>query len=195
MPTGTTKFHVLMDRSGSVLARVRSSEEGLAALGSHLAGLMPLPAGTIRISARAFLTDESTAVLAAFPHFIRDPVVERKLEQASLRLVDRLVVDVRPDTTMVMSPTPWPALSDLPAAVGHAPAPIAPTAIRTVIIPPLPLPYDKPSQADVVSFLAAITGAGAPRADRLELADRLAATDVVTVPPGDHAALYATLRR
>ncbi len=192
VPAGMTKFHLLVDRSGFILARVGTIQEGLAVLGSHLASLIPPPPGTVRIRARVFLRDDATAALAAFPLVVSQPVIERRLQHASLRIVDRLVVDLRLDTHLVMSAAPWPALRDLPIAPGHARAPAEPTPIDTVLIPRLS--RDAPSQADLVAFLAAVTCSGASRADRLALAESLTAKRVAVVPVDDPSVMYAPLR-
>ncbi|MFT4866772.1 MAG: hypothetical protein ACI9N0_002900 [Ilumatobacter sp.] len=192
VPAGTTKFHVLFDRSGFVLARVRTTEEGVAVLGSYLAGLAP-PPQAVRIRGRAFLSDDSTAALATPPLFLNQPVVERRLARISLRAIDRLTVDVGPDMVMVASTTPWPNLRDLPTAVGHAPAPGEPMPIGNVLVPQHG--SAEPSRAMVVAHLAAATCSGASRADRLEFAERLSAHNVRFVAVGDLAAHYAALRR
>lgn len=57
IPSGRTSFHVLVDRAGSVLARLGSTEDALAVLGSHLAAFIPPPPGTIRLRAQALLRE------------------------------------------------------------------------------------------------------------------------------------------
>lgn len=192
VPAASGKFHVLMDRSGFVLARVRSTDEALAVLGRHLAALLPAPADTLRMRARAFIRADSTVVLAAFPLLVDQPVVERRLEQASVRLVDRLVVDMRRDAVLQMASAPWRAFDALPAVVGHADAPAVPLAIDDVLVPQLA--SESTSKADLVAFLAAISQPGPPVAERLDVAARIADARVVTVPVGDQSALYAALR-
>jgi hypothetical protein len=193
VPPDASKFHVLLDRSGLVLARVQRSEEGLAVLGSHLGALLPPPAGTVRIRARAILPDDSTAALVAFPLAFRQPLIERRLERASLRVVDRPVVDVGPDMTLQMAASPWPGLSGLPVPAGHAPAPVEPTPIGVVLVPQLK--RSEPTQSDLVAHLAALTLPGASHTERLGLAEALLREQLAVVRLDDPAALYAALQR
>jgi hypothetical protein len=193
VPAGETEFHSLVDRSGLVLARVRTSDECLAVFGSHLAVLLPPPAGTVRLRARAVLLDESTAALAVFPLAFSQPLIERRLARSSLRVVDRLVVDIGPDLTLTMAPPSFPALGALPVPAGHTPAPLDPTPIDVVLVPELM--RSEPTQADLVAFVAAATSPGAPRAGRLTLAEGLVRKQTAVVRLDDPAALYAALQR
>lgn len=192
MPARENGLQVVVDRSGLVLGRVRTTEESLAVLGSHLAAFLPPPPGTVRMILRALLGDDSTASLAAFPLFVDPPVVERRLERAAHRMIDRLVADLRVDGTLELSPTPWPALAGSDGVAGHAAAPPAPVDVTRLLIPQLA--DEKPSQAAVVASLACVTAPGAPQHDRLELAERLAAGPVVSVPIAKRGAQYEALR-
>jgi hypothetical protein len=191
-PAGANKLHVVVDRSGFVLARVRRSDECLAVLGSHLAALLPPPAGTLRLQARAILRDDSTAALAAFPLAFHQPLIERRLVRSALRVVDRLVVDIDSDMTLRMAASAWSGLSGLPVPAGHAPAPVEPTPIRVVLVPQLE--PTEPTQADLVAFLAAVTSSGASRAERLALAEGLLRERLAVVRLDDPTALYAALQ-
>ena len=191
VPADASNFHVLLDRSGFVLARVRRSEEGLAVLGSHLEALFPPPAGTMRVRARAILLEESTAALAVFPLAFRQPLIEGRLVQSSLRVVDRLMVDIGPEITLQPAASPLPGLSGLPLPAGHSPVPVEPTPISVVLVPQL---GTEPTQAALVAFLAARTLSGASRSERLALAEGLFRERLVVVPLGDPAALYAALQ-
>ncbi len=190
-PAADGGFHLVLDRSGHVLARLDSVDACLAVAGSHLAVLLPPPPDTVRIRGRMILLDDTTAALAVEPHFVGQPPVERHLRRASLRLVDRLVTDIRLDATVVATPPPWPGLEAV--AEGHASAPGGPVPVETVIIPQVG--QAEPSHAQLVSFLAGLTCLGAARADRLSLAQRLAALQVIIVPVGDTAGVYSALKR
>ena len=190
VPSGGTTFHVLLDRSGSILARARSTEECLAVLRSHLAALLPPPPDTIRLRAHAILLDNATAALVAHPLFVHHPPIERRLQRASLRLVDRLVVDVRPDGSLLMAAAQWDNRRRLPQAGGHSAAPTEATRIETVVVPQIA--HETPTRAEVVALLAASMCSGS-HGDRLALAERLAERNVVIVPVGDAMAVYAAL--
>lgn len=193
VPADIGGFHLVIDRSGHVLARLNSVDACLAVVGSHLAALLPPPPDTVRLRARTILFDDSTAALAVDPHFVSQPLVERHLQRASLRLVDRLVTDVRLDGTIVAAAPAWSGLDAMATVGGHAPAPGGPIPIESLVIPQLG--PAEPSPAQLVSLLTGIMCPGSNRAMRLSLAQRLAARHVVTVPAGDTGGLYSALRR
>lgn len=186
------QFHLVVDRSGAVLARVASVEEGVAVLLGHLAAFLPPPDGTVRIRARAVLRDDGTAALAAFPLVHDKPLIERRLQQRSLQLVDRLVVDLDQSLRLHLSPMPWSGLGHLPVPAGHMSAPTGLIPVTSVVVP-----HDGPSdptRSELVAFLAAMTLPPVSQLERLEVAERLAGERVVTAAPGDSDALHAALR-
>ena len=200
-PTGIAKLrHALADHLiagpapvGFAVRVPASVDACLAVVGSHLAALLPPPPDTVRLRARTILFDDSTAALAVDPHFVSQPLVERHLQRASLRLVDRLVTDVRLDGTIVAAAPAWSGLDAMATVSGHASAPGGPIPIESLVIPQLG--PAEPSPAQLVSLLTGIMCPGSNRAMRLSLAQRLAARHVVTVPAGDTGGLYSALRR
>jgi len=190
VPAGNKKLLVVLDRSGFILARTKTIEEGVAVLGRHLGALLQPPKGTIRIRARVLVGGDNRLVLAGFPLFVEPTVVERRLERASHRMVDRLVADLHPDGTLQMSAAPWLALTGLRDVPGHAPALFEPTELTRVLLPRTG--NEDSSRASVVSFLAAAMSPAASISDRFALAERLS-EKCVGVPLGDRAARYAAL--
>ena len=186
-------LHILLDRSGFVLGRTRTSEECVAILGSHLAAMVPPPTNTTRIHMRALIGNDSLAVLAAFPLFASPPLVERRLERASHRVIDRLAVDIAPNGVLEMSPTPWPALADLHRVAGHASAPDEAFGIAAILVPHGA--SARPSLAAAVSFIASTVSTHATQHDRIALAEELAAAKVISVDANERSARYAALSR
>jgi len=190
-PSRPGGLYILIDRSGFVLGRTRLVDDCVAILGSHLAAFMPRPAGTLRVRMRALLRDDVVATLAGFPVFETPPVIERRLEQLGYNIVDRLAVDLYPDGTLAMSPTPWPVLARLHDVGGHSPAPDVRVPVTATLIPQLG--SFEQSQATLVSFVAGTVDADS-RDHTLDLAERLA-QDAVLVDLNDRSARYDVLRR
>lgn len=185
-------FHTLLDRSGFILARTRTPDESVAILGSHLAALLPPPAGTVRIRMRALLRSDGAVVLAAFPLFTVPPVVERRLERSDHRLIDRLAVDMASDGCLLMTPMPWSLLSTDHGS-GHAQVPDGPLKVHATLVP-----MDSstvPSLAGVVAFLAREISPLATRQERLSIAERLASNVVLPVDLESRSARYEALGR
>jgi hypothetical protein len=191
-PTDSQGFHVLLDRSGYVLARVRSIDECLAVLSSHLEAFLPPPPDTVRMRARAVLRSDGGVALVAPPLMVGVAMVERRLQRASLRVIDRLVVDLGADATLLATAPPWTSFGAPRGAAGHAPAPRGGARVEKVVVPQLQ--YEELSRADVVAFLASVAS-GLPHVDRLALADCLTSTRVVVTPVGDMGAAYAALEQ
>jgi hypothetical protein len=191
-PSSSNGFHVLIDRTGSILARLGSVEECLSVLGSHLAAFVPPPPDTVRLRARALLRSDGTALLAVHPLLYRHPLIERRLAACAVRVVDRLVVDIGPDLDLWMSATPWPALRELPRALGHTGAPAVPTPIAGVLVPATANEIASPPET--ASFLAAVTCSGSSRQHRLAMAERLATSDPRALSVSDVAGFYAVLQ-
>lgn len=192
IPTGTRRLHVLLDRSGFVLGRTRTIEECLAILGSHLAALIPPPPGTVRIRLRALLGEDSTVTLAGFPLFTDPPLIERRLEQTSTRIVDRLAADVSDNNTLEMAQAPWHDLAALPDVRGHTSTLTGPLPVKRVLIPGVA--FAEPTKAQAVTFLADAIPSTASRLSRIESAERLAVTSVEVVSLVDAKARYLALR-
>ena len=191
-PTADKGMWVLLDRSGFVLARSRTSNEALAVLGSHLAGLVKPPEHTVRVRCRALLAHDASAILAGFPLFVDPPLVERRLERESHRMIDRLAIDIGQGGMLEMSPTPWPELAALPTVTGHTSAPPSPTPIRAMCVSQAA--DEPPSIGALVAFLAQAVSHRCDRAERLDLAERLATGIIVGVSPHDSSASYRALR-
>ena len=192
VPQRTNGLHVLMDRSGLILGRTQTIEECVALLGSHLAALVPPPPGTTRVRMRALVREDLTAVLACFPVFAAPPLVERRLDRAHYRIIDRLAVDLSPEGGLRMTATPWPALAELHHSVpGHAPAPDVDASVTGILVPSVgPEP---PSTAGLVSFIAGSVSPGISHAERISFAEQLASFPVVTVESGNRSAAYLAL--
>ena len=184
-------LHILVDRSGFVLGRTRTSEECLGILGSHLAAFVPPPANTTRIHMRALIGDDASAVLAGFPLFVSPPLVERRLERASHRMIDRLAVDIALEGALEMSQTPWPALAELHRVGGHAPAPDRALRIAAILVPHGA--SARPSFAAAVSFIATMVSTHATQHDRIALAEKIASAKVISVDANERSARYAAL--
>lgn len=126
-PSDQRGMHLLVDRSGLIVARARSWEECLPTLAGHLSSFSPPRPGTIRLRMTAISRPAGggrEAVLAVFPLLRTRPLVERQLERASLAVVDRMAIDVDESGIMATSPSPWPGLTtrvpghDATAAIG-----------------------------------------------------------------------------
>ena len=121
-PKVDTGLHLLIDRSGLVLARCRTWQECVAVLGEHLATFVPPPANTVRVHMRAIIrkaTSGRDAILAIFPLLSIPPLIERQLERRSQAIVDRLAVDISPDCVLDLAAMPWPELLTGAQAAGH----------------------------------------------------------------------------
>lgn len=119
-PQGFKRTHQLTDRSGFVLSEGRGLDAGLHALGCHLTAFLPPAPGTVRIRARGVVTAGGTTVLCLFPHLFFPVVDDKDLAGAGVSLVDRLVLDLDPQTGEIVNPdVPWPALRDLEPGRAH----------------------------------------------------------------------------
>lgn len=135
--SGSSGLHLLVDRTGFVLARTRSATDGLLVLIRHLNSFVPPTAGAVRYRMRTLVNDRGMAVLAAFPLFTEPAPSERRLERYGYRIVDRLHVDVNNDGSghSWIAPS-TPASAPIFGTVqGHVEMPDKSTAIRALLIP------------------------------------------------------------
>lgn len=191
-PRGDEKFFVLLDRSGLVLCRSRTSGGCLASLASHLAACAPPPAGTYRIHARVLVDDVGGGVLAAFPLFTIPTMTERQLERVGHRMVDRLAVDLTDEGVLTAVETPWPELAALSFPTGHSPATNGSSRITRILLPQVA--DVAPNRAETVALLAAAI-AGLSVQDRVAAATTLTELPMVGVPVHSKSARYEALRQ
>jgi hypothetical protein len=188
-PSTINGFHVVLDQAGLVLGRLRSSDDALAVLAGHLAGLLPPPAGTVRVRGRVFAADDATASLVCFPLFLTPPAVERRLDRDSICLIDRLAIDVTPDATFRVGPIPWPELAGASPA-GHRAQLDEPLTVGRVVVA-----HSGPHELTWPEMVAAVaaTTVGVSREACFDVAEALAATRFVRVDTNDTAAQYAAI--
>lgn len=183
----------LVDRGGFTLGTARRVDEAVDMVGSHLAALLPVGAGRVRLRVRALLR-EDRAVLCLFPLLFAPPPDEAHLEELGWRLLDRLVVDVDVDTgAVVADPAPWAVLRAMSPALGHAGRLERPASVAGLLVPQPDGAAARPSRAQLVATLGAEAVSG-ERADVLTTAARLVSgcpVDQVTLgaPSGLEAAL------
>ncbi len=195
-PDGQGDFYVLLDRSGFILARSRTSEGCMAVLGGILAGLEPVPAGSVRLPLRAVANDEGV-VLASFPLFRVPALIERRLERIGYRIVDGLMVDIDQDLLLSRSAPKWAGSQAPQLPPGHCDDKIDRSEVSAVLMPRVG--SVAPTRAQSIAFLAA--GDPSFRNQSLDVAERLAdrARNVPVTRSGepipDIYALLKTLRR
>jgi hypothetical protein len=182
-----------LDRSGLVLGRTRSLEQCIELLISHLGVFSPPPPDTMRMKMRALVGDGGRLVLAGFPLFSDPPVIERRMERMSHRIVDRLAVDITREGVLMLSPASWQSAATRYEVAGHTGAPSEPLNVAAVLIPSISA--TEPSQAAVIAFLATNVSSHATNAERVHLAETLAARGVVSVQLNDRAERYEALRQ
>lgn len=181
-------FYCLVDRAGFILARCRTRSGVAAVLIEHLAAFAPAPHGTTRVRLRAVVDEDRGATLLGFPLLATPPVVERRLERQSQRVLDRLVVDLDRGLCLNMTPKPW-RLPDETVPRGHASWAHAEVPVDAVLLPARSA--SDASFADNVAAIAALVSASQERA--LDLAEALAGRTRL-IPTNDSASLYLALR-
>lgn len=193
VPAGSSKLHVVVDRSGFVLGRTRRAAEAHGILRRHLDVFAPAPIGGFRIQMRALLSDAGTAVLAGFPLFTEPAPVERRLSRAGHRLVDRLVVDVSfddPSEPSLLPQTDPPA--ETPPSEGHGAIPEHETPIVAMLVAGDPrTPATTPQY---VTMFAEATTDALPRSERIAAAQWLARLPIQVVASDRRAARYEALQ-
>ena len=191
-PKGRDHLYVLLDRSGFVLGRSRSADECLAVLAGQLGVFVPAPIGTTRLRMRALVGENSEAVLAPFPILASPPMVERRLDRAKHRMIDRLAIDVTSDGRLQMSHSPWPALANLHLPPGHMRAtndhPITAVLAQTMSEAP-------PSRAGLSWLLAASATSDSTPDFVLTLAERLSGIAGLSVDLNRPSTVYEVLSR
>lgn len=189
--SGSSRLHVVMDRSGFVLGRTRSGDEALGILRRHLEAFAPPPPGATRFTLRALLGDDGTALLAGFPLFTEPAPVERRLSREAFRLVDRLSVDVGLDdsATPRLLPSTAPA-TDATPCVGHAASPNRTAPIAAILLPGGPQPA---TAAQVVTILAEVSRGDGSHQARLESAEALGRLPIRMVATDRRSARYEAL--
>ena len=187
-PQNAGGFHVLVDRSGFVLARCRSWKECVGVLTEHLVAFAKPPAGTCRVRMRSVVRDSPTgreAVLGMFPLLSLPPLVERQLAQKSLRILDRLAVDMTDEGQLMMRSMPGIEVADGEPTVGHCSSQDANGANAAAVLVPT-LPNGAPSRSQLVALIARQVHSES-RTRTLDLAERLA-SNTVPVPINDELA-------
>jgi hypothetical protein len=155
-PQGFTRTHSLTDRSGFVLSEGRGLNSGLHALGSHLTALLPPASGVVRIRARALVSGEHT-VLCLFPVLFFPVLQERDLADGGLRIIDRLALDIEPDTgTIANPPMPWPQLEQMGGGGAH----LGTGGVRPITDVLMPPTSPGAGPADLATVVATIAGSG-----------------------------------
>lgn len=180
-PTGKDGFHVLIDRSGFILARTRTSEGCLAVLGSLLANFQLPPEGCIRLPLRA-VASEDGVVLAAFPLFTTPPLVERRLERFGYAVIDDLAVNVSANLSVRSHVPSWRAIRALQVPNGHCEPVASRHPITSVLLPRIG--SMAPTRAQSIALLAA--GEPTLRQQALDIAELLAS--LVRPVPVDQSA-------
>lgn len=140
-PNSADGLHTLLDRSGLVLARSRTPQEIHAVLAEFLTSFAPPPVATIRVRMRAMVRGAGAsrvATLAVFPLLALPPLVERQLARRSLRVLDRLAVDITQDLRLLLTTMPWPEMR-VSDPVGHVGgAEVSDVPIGRVLVPVSP---------------------------------------------------------
>lgn len=187
-PNGArNRLYVLVDRSGLVLARSRSADECLEVLIEHLGVFAPPPPGTVRFRVRALLDENTEAVLALPPTLTFPPLVERRLERANHRMIDRVAVDIGVDGAIKFSPSPWSGTGRSGPPMGHTRAP-SQAPVTTILVPGA-----LATRASVSWSLAAATLGVSDRQRAMTLAGVLAGARSLPVDPERSLSVYSQL--
>lgn len=190
-----SRLHVILDRSGFVLGRLRTADQAVAVLVRHLSAFCPTPVGTTRLSGvRALVNDDGGAVLAMWPILTEPALVERRMARTTFRMVDRLAVDVLHSGEIVMSPVAWASVAaGTEVTVGHAPpivAPVRPSAFVALDSDG----SETMTVARAVAFFASTMCGTSGAMAKLDLAERLGALPKFSTA-NDGAAVYDLLQR
>ena len=190
-PQPNSKLHVLLDRSGFVLGRSRTSEASLSILKEHLGVFVPPPSTTLRLRMRALLGDDSEVVLVDASLLSTPPVAERRIRREGFQIIDRLAIDIDPSSGLELMPTPWAALSRADR-VGHAETPRAPAPVSGVVV--TSSSAEAPTKASRVARIAANFSSKSTISTRLDAAEWLASLPSAHVSFNDPAGIYPALR-
>lgn len=190
-PERGRRLHMLLDRSGFVLARSTDVAGCVESLLAHLGAFVPVPDDVFRIhSTRALVGENGDAVLMMFPLGSSPPLVERRLLRAGFAVVDRLVVDLHGDASLALVAPPWGVGGDK-VIDGHLSMVRDDHHIGTVMVPTAGGSF---STAQVVATLASSMGADSHGVDaRITLADALVRANPVAVHLDERSALYRAL--
>lgn len=190
-PQALQRNHTLTDRAGLVLSEGRGLDAGLHALASHLTALLAPEPGTVRFRARALVRRDGRAIVCLHPHLLFPTMKERVLVRLGLSVIDRLALDIEPETGRLTFPdVPWPDLARLAPGAGHAGTGGARTPAAIVVAAPAGSPM--PSEGAVAAALASNGLHGSPT-DVLDAATRLAHGAVVKTAPPEARALETVL--
>ena len=119
-PRSLQRSHFLLDRSGVVVSQNRGLEAGLSALAGHLTAFLPTSDGRIRVRGRVIIKG-NYAILCMSPVLEFPRLSERNLARNGLKMIDRLAVDIDPDSVWVrQEQVPWTGLVGLGFGPGHA---------------------------------------------------------------------------
>ena len=188
-PSGADGLHVLTDRSGYVLGRARTIDQGLAILAGHLTCFLPPAPGRARFRLRALVGPGEQLSLVVWPLLAVPAMVERKMERTRRRLGDWLVSEIDQVTGQVaQTPIPWVDLAKLDPGPGHQ-SPHGALRRATGLIAPAMRDAASPTRGQVVHLVSSVAMTGTHE-DRLMMAERLSDLDVTLVDVWDQSLLY-----
>lgn len=143
----------LVDRGGLSLGSARRTDEVVAMVSSHLAGLLPAAPGRVRIRVRALVRGDQ-AVLCTFPLLLAPPPDVQSLASLGYRLLDRLVVDLDVVSgCLIADPAPWQKGAAPAQAPGHIGGLTHPVQVNGVV---LASPGDTAAPASPAQVIAAL---------------------------------------
>lgn len=187
-PEGPGGFHLVVDRSGLVLARVRSPEHAASVALSFLDTFRPAPQGTHRFRLKTVVRGDA-AVLAAFPVLTRPAAIERRLERLGYCVLDRFAVDITVDLRVVAG-FPDSSAPTAPVASGHVNG-----LGHDVRVAGLLVPTDGGPQPGAATLVGLVAGSiiGRPSESGLTVAERVAGSALRLVDVNDDGSVYDAL--
>ena len=193
-PEDRDGLHVLSDRTGYVVARLRTMEQALMTLGQHLSVFLAPPLDSFRLQLRALVSTTDEVTLFPWPLLYTPPLIERRLQKTGHRVIDRLVADVDgAGASLVASRLATPDLEIGEPAVGHRGPPDSPLPITSVMQCTAP-GMGAPSEAQLVQSLSPINDGSHSVASCFELAQNLRESlEIVGVPITEQHAIYRVL--
>lgn len=192
-PQGTSKFYLVLDRTGFVLGRTRTVEEALTIVSRHLVAQAPPAPGSIRCRFRTVLTGDGRAVIAGFPLFTEPAPIERRLQRERSALVDQLHVDLSVTDGRIRAVPPSSANPfDGVETLGHAPLPDGGVDVRGLLLPGGASPSRAEAVLQVLQSYADLSG---DRSLLLERAEQIASLPTIGVTDRTRHDRYDALKR
>lgn len=191
-PSGPGRLWMVVDRSGFVLGRLRTMDEAIAVLTSHL-GVFERPgSGAARLRMRAVLRSDNTAALVGFPLMVDPAPVERRLARVGAAIVDRVAVDVvltEDGPALAGGSTAFQGVDEL--ASGHGGALFEPVPISSIIVPDAQ--PGRRTQAEMAAYIAHTVASTTSGQDLRVVCLKLAQLRVVSASSRNAEEIYAAL--